>query len=127
MRTPAGSAWGNHSPELEDEMSKTICAFNHDDWQRLGLADFGSFADRVSEVNVGDEGDGGGYGEWFFVPDEPLPSGLRVIYYGSWGSDHSPGASQHTYATLFNVSDPDELAEFTLRVQIAPRRSDSEV
>ena len=93
-------------------MSKTICAFNHDDWQRYGLAEFGDFADRINEVNVGED-----YGEWYFVPDEPLPTGERVIYYGSWGSDHSPGASMYTHATLFDVTDPDELADFTLRVQ----------
>ncbi len=97
-------------------MAFTVCAFNHAEWQRLGLQDYADFADRVTECNQGEEGDGSGYGEWFFVPDEPLPNGNRVIYFGSWGSDHSPGASQYTHATIFNMDDPDEAAEYTLRV-----------
>jgi hypothetical protein len=116
-RTPAGPAWGTQALEREDDMSKTICAFDHKAWADYGLANFEDFADRITECNVGEEGDGGGYGEWFFVPDEPLPSGHRVIYFGSWGNDNSPGASTYTHATLFDVNEPGELAEFTLRVQ----------
>lgn len=97
-------------------MSFTINAFNHTEWERLGLADFGDFADQISECNVGEDSFSG-YGEWFFVPDEPLPNGDRVIYFGSWGNDNSPGASMYTNAEIFDGSDPDELAEFTLRVK----------
>jgi len=97
-------------------MNFTINAFNHAEWQRHGLADFGDFADQITECNVGEDSFSG-YGEWFFVPEDPLPSGERVIYYGSWGNDNSPGASLYTFAELFDVTDPDELAEFTLRVE----------
>jgi len=97
-------------------MGFTISAFNHAEWHRHGLADFGDFSEKISEINVGEDSFSG-YGEWFYVPDEPLPTCERVIYYGSWGNDNSPGASSYTYATLFDVGDPDELAEFTLRVQ----------
>lgn len=97
-------------------MSFTINAFNDKEWTRLGLADFGDFADQINECNVGEDSFSG-YGEFFFVPDEPLPNGDRVIYFGSWGNDNSPGASMYTHAEIFDVSDPDQLAEFTLRVQ----------
>ena len=97
-------------------MSFTVNAFNHADWHRHGLADFGDFGDRITEINVGEDGFSG-YGEWFYVPDEPLPTGERVIYYGSWGNDNSPDASMYTHATLFDVSDPDELADFAQRVR----------
>jgi len=68
-------------------MPFTICAFNHDEWDRHGLADYGDFAEQTTECNVGEDSFSG-YGEWFFVPDEPLPSGERVVYFGSWGNDH---------------------------------------
>lgn len=93
-------------------MSFTVNAFDHDKWRRLGLSEFADFADLITRRNAGED-----YGEWFYVPDEPLPTGERVIYYGSWASDHSPGASQHTHATLFDVSDPGELADFAERVR----------
>lgn len=98
-------------------MSITVHAFNHREWVKRGLASFGHFADRITHRNVGKEDDGSSYGEWFYASDEPLPNGDRVIYFGSWGSNHSPGAPTHTHAQIFAASDPDELAEFTLRVQ----------
>jgi hypothetical protein len=97
-------------------MSVTISAFNHDDWQYRRLADFADFADQLCERDVGEDAFGG-YGEWFFVPVDPLPNGDRVIYFGSWGNDYSPGASAYTNAEVFDGNDPVELAEFTLRVQ----------
>ena len=97
-------------------MPFTINAFNHEEWSRHGLADFGEFADQIAECNVGEDSFSG-YGEWFFVPDEPLPDGSRVIYFGSWGNDNSPGASMYTHAEIFDGTDPEELAEFSRRVQ----------
>jgi len=96
-------------------MSFTLTAFNHDEWNRHGLADFGDFADQISECNVGEDAFSG-FGDWFFVPDEPLPNGDRVIYFGSWGNDNSPGASTYTYAEIFDSLDPDQLVEFSKRV-----------
>lgn len=96
-------------------MSFTISAFNHAEWQRHGLAAFSDFADQISERNVGEDAFSG-FGEWFFVADDPLPNGDRVIYFGSWGNDNSPGASMYTHAEIFDGDGPDELAEFTLRV-----------
>jgi len=97
-------------------MNFTINAFNHAEWQRHGLADFEDFADQITECNMGEDSFSG-FGEWYFIPEEPLPNGERVIYYGSWGNDNSPGASSYTYAELFDVTDPDELAVFALRVE----------
>jgi hypothetical protein len=86
-------------------MSFTICAFNHENWTGHGLADFADFANKITEINVGEDSFSG-YGEWFYVPDEPLPNGDFVIYYGSWGNDNSPGASMYTHATIFDGNDP---------------------
>jgi len=96
-------------------MPFTINAFNHDEWKHHGLADYGDFADKITECNV-DEDEFSGNGEWFFVPDEPLPNGDRVIYFGSWGNDNSPGASSYTNAEIFDAVDPDHLIEFSQRV-----------
>ena len=97
-------------------MGYSISAFNHEEWQRRSLSDFGDIADQITEFNVGEDAFSG-YGEWFFVPDEPLPNGDRVIYFGSWGNDNSPGASSYTNAEIFDSNDPDEMADFALRVQ----------
>jgi hypothetical protein len=125
--TDTGYACGiNYINQFQETvMSFTLNAFNHTEWKRLGLADFGDFADQISECNVGEDSFSG-YGEWFFVPDEPLPNGDRVIYFGSWGNDNSPGASMYTNAEIFDGSDPDELAEFTLRVQEWEAKSEYE-
>ena len=96
-------------------MSFTISAFNHDDWNRCSLADFSDFADQIAEVNVSEDAFSG-FGDWFFVPNEPLPNGDRVIYFGSWGNDNSPGASMYTHAEIFDALDPDQLIEFSKRV-----------
>jgi hypothetical protein len=97
-------------------MPFSICAFHHAEWKRHGLADFGDFADQIGEVNVGEDAFSG-FGEWFFVPEEPMPNGDRVIYFGSWGNDNSPGASSYTHAEIFDGDDPVELAEFSERVK----------
>ena len=97
-------------------MPFSICAFNHAEWSRHGLADYGDFADQISECNMGED-DFSGYGEWFFVPDEPLPNNDLVIYFGSWGNDNCPGASSYTHAELFDGDNPDEVAEFQERVR----------
>ena len=96
-------------------MPFTINAFNHAEWQRHGLADYSDFADQITECIVGEDSFSG-CGEWFFVPDEPLPNGDRVIYFGSWGNDNSPGASTYTNAEIFDGNDADDLCAFEDRV-----------
>ena len=96
-------------------MPFTINAFNHDEWDRHGLADFSEFADQITECNMGEDSFSG-FGEWYYVPDEPLPNGDRVIYCGSWGNDNSPGASTYTNAEIFDALDPEQLIEFSERV-----------
>lgn len=93
-------------------MSFTINAFDHETWASYGLAEFADFADRITEVNKGLD-----FGEWYFVAEEPLPTGERVIYYGSWANDHGPGASAHTHATLFDVTSDEGLGDFAERVR----------
>ena len=96
-------------------MSFTISAFNHDEWNRYSLADFSDYADQITEVNVSEDAFSGN-GDWYFIPNEPLPNGDRVIYFGSWGNDNSPGASTYTNAEIFDVLDPNQLIEFSKRV-----------
>ncbi|HLN28594.1 MAG TPA: hypothetical protein VK395_12700 [Gemmataceae bacterium] len=97
-------------------MAFTINAFNHSEWQRLGLLDYGDFADMISECNVGEDAFSG-YGEWWYVPDDPQPKGDRVIYFGSWGNDNSPGASMYTNAEIFDMNDSSDVAEYAKRVR----------
>jgi hypothetical protein len=98
-------------------MPRTINAFNHAEWERHGLKDYGDFAERVTFCNQAEYGDGQLEGEWFYIDEEPLPNAGRVIYFGGFGNDNAPGASMYTNAEIFDDSDPDELAEFTLRAQ----------
>jgi hypothetical protein len=97
-------------------MPFTLNAFNHAEWERHGLADFGEFADQITECNVGEDSFSG-FGQWFFVQDGPLPNNDRVIYFGSWGNDNSPGASMYTNAEIFDGNDPDDIAAFSERVK----------
>lgn len=97
-------------------MAFTVNAFNHAEWQRYGLQDYGAFADQVSECNVGEDAFSG-YGEWFYIPDEPLPNNDRVIYFGTWGNDNSPGASSYTHAEIFDTDDPVDAAKYQKRVK----------
>lgn len=97
-------------------MSFTLNAFNQAEWQRHGLADYCDYCDMISECNVGEDSFSG-YGEWFFVPDTPMPNDDRVIYFGSWGNDNSPGASMYTNAEIFDMTNADDAAEFAQRVR----------
>jgi hypothetical protein len=97
-------------------MPYTINAFDDAEWERLKLADFGDFANQITEVNVGEDSFSG-FGNWFFVADKPLPNNDRAIYFGSWGNDNSPGASMYTNAEIFDGLDPDQLIEFSKRVK----------
>ena len=97
-------------------MALTVCAFNHREWHRLGLAAYGDFADQVSECNVSEDAFSG-YGDWLYIPEEPLPNNDRVIYFGTWGNDNSPGASSYTHAEIFDMDDEDDAAEYAKRVK----------
>ena len=69
------------------------------------------FRRMVAECNQGEDAFSG-YGEWFYIPDNPLPNNDRVIYFGTWGNDHSPGASSYTNAEIFDMDDPIDAAEY---------------
>ena len=98
-------------------MSININAFDHREWASHNLQDYGDFSDRISECNQEEMGDHT-IGEWFYIPDEPLsitkdnPNERRVIYNGTWGNDNSPGASSYTWATIYDMTDPDDVAEY---------------
>lgn len=103
-------------------MSQTICAFDHQDWNDLGLADYGDFSDCIEWCNQGEDAFSG-YGRWYYIPDEPLPDGSRVIYHGTYGNYNSPGASSYTYAEIY---DPDEKDEYTKHVAYWERQEEWE-
>lgn len=90
-------------------------AFDWKEWEETGLQDFGEFCDLVEYVNQVEDGWGSEAGEWFYIPENPLPGGKRVIYFGTFGSDHSPGASAYTYAEVFDLSDPNDVKAFSRR------------
>lgn len=98
-------------------MPFTVNAFNHAEWERHSLQDFGDFSEQVEYVNQQPDFGDCDCGDWFFIPNERLPSGQRVIYFGSFGNDNSPGASVYTHAELFDMEDEDDAAEFERRKQ----------
>lgn len=106
-------------------MPFTINGFDHKGWEEHSLADFGDFADMITECNVRTWGDDTTSGNWFYIPDEVLPpmqgvdyGGVtpneRAIYFGSWGNDNSPGASMYTNAEIFDMDDEDDVAAFEM-------------
>jgi hypothetical protein len=98
-------------------MPFSVNAFNHAEWERYSLQDFGDFSEMVEYVNQRPDYGDCDCGDWFYIPDEPSPANDRVIYFGSFGNDHSPGASAYTYAELFDMDDKDDSAEFERRKQ----------
>lgn len=106
-------------------MAFTVKASDHHEWEENSLQDYSEFSDCVGECNQRDRGDYS-IGDWFYIPDEPLPAmkdvdygdskpNERAIYFGSWGNDNSPGASHYTYAEIFDMDDPEDAAEYEAR------------
>jgi len=91
-------------------MALKIMASDHDGWRRHGLAEFAGFADKVRRRNVGPD-----HGDWFH-PAERRDRSTAVLYFGSWDAGHSAGDPAHTFAMLFDLTDPDEAVEYMLRV-----------
>lgn len=96
-----------------------ISAFDHERWERYGLAEFGTIADMISECNMGEDAFSG-FGEWFYIPENPLPNKDMVIYCGTWGNDHSPGASSYTDAELFDENQKEEYEKRVSYWQLQP-------
>jgi hypothetical protein len=100
-------------------MSLSFNAFDHKDWSAYGLSD--NPCEFAEYVNQSEYGDGQLEGEWYDIPEEPLSvegqGTFRVIYYGSFGNDWAPGASSFTWAELYDVTDPDEMADYAKAVE----------
>lgn len=92
-------------------MSRSVCAWYHEEWAALKLEDYGDFSDKTTDCNQIEYGDHT-VGAWYYIADTPLADGSMVIYHGTWGNDSSPGASTYTYAEIYDMSDPDDAAEF---------------
>lgn len=87
-----------------------------DEWNSHGLLRYADLADQpLIKCNVGED-ESGQYGEWFHVPEEPLPSGQRVIYSAYFGAHLPSEDAPWIFAEVFDPTD-DGLVEYTLRVQ----------
>lgn len=82
-------------------------ASDHRDWESAGLKEFGDFAECVEYRLERESGYGDTEGSWFYGDDDNL-----TIYFGTFGNDHSPGASHYTYAQTF-----DDRAEYLAEVK----------
>jgi hypothetical protein len=91
-------------------MSFTVNASNYKEWERLGLGEIE--LDMAEFVNQEEDGFDQLRGEWYIIPEEPLPNNDRVIYHGTFGNDNSPGASHYTYAEVYNMDDLDDAVQF---------------
>lgn len=93
-------------------MSATVYDHEHAAWESYGLADYSTFAEKITEHSQRDLGDCTA-GEFYYIPDEPVVSEQgthRVIYYGDWGNYHSPGSKVH--AECFDVNDEGDMEQF---------------
>ncbi|MBN9519369.1 hypothetical protein J0H58_12740 [bacterium] len=97
-------------------MSVKINLLHRNEWNKHGLLKYSELIDQpITKCNTGQD-ESGEYGEWYFVPEAPLPSGRRVIYYAYFGAHLPREDAPWIFAELFDPTD-DELAEYTLRVQ----------
>lgn len=78
-------------------MSKYYTGFNHAEWEKAGLKDFGDFAECVTYCNQMEDYADSLQGEWWYADDDTL-----TIYHGTFGNDHSPGASIYTHAEVYD-------------------------
>ena len=70
-------------------MSVKVNLRYRDEWNSHGLMKYTELVSQpITKCNVGED-ESGQFGEWFHVPEEPLPSGRRVIYYAYFGA-HLP-------------------------------------
>lgn len=87
------------------------------EWDRHGLLKYRELlAQPVTRCNVGED-ESGEFGEWYYVPAAPLPTGKWVIYYGYYGAHLPRTDAPHVFAQLFDANDPDDMVEFTFRVR----------
>lgn len=98
----------------------TINLFDYKSWEKYRLKDYAEFSDMTSDILVRTHGDDTTSGTWYFIDDElhlvPDQGSFKVIYVGTWGNDHSPGASSYTYAFLYDVDCPDDMAAYAEHV-----------
>lgn len=97
----------------------TVQAHNHAEWDRLGLKDFGDYAESVEYRNERESGYGDDEGDWLYADDDTL-----TLYSGTHGNDHSPGATHYTMATVY--ADPAEYARDRDEFLAQPERIDDD-
>ncbi len=107
-------------------MQVCFCAMSQEKWAEYNLASFDEFADRVECCLMGEDRHDW-FGRWYFVPEEPLPNGFRVIYSGLWSGSRAPDDPMNIVAEIYDVSSPEGQDEFAQRVsqwKSLPRRLD---
>jgi hypothetical protein len=77
--------------------STSYRGYDHKEWAAAGLKDYADFSDCVEYVNQEDDYCDSLRGEWWYADDE-----TRTIYSGTFGNDHSPGASHMTFAEVYD-------------------------
>lgn len=99
--------------------SYSVTMSEYREWERFGLSDNPTeFAEFINQED--DYGDSM-RGEWYYAPDELVTvdgESLRVIYYGTFGNYHSPGACHYTYAELY--ADGDDYEGDIAQLRAAP-------
>lgn len=89
---------------------------DYDEWKQRGLPDLVEIYDRLTYCNAVEDGRRFRT-DWYFVPDDPLPSGRRVIYTGGWSGVAKIPTQGRFEAELFDSTVPDDLAEYDRRVR----------
>jgi hypothetical protein len=102
-------------------------------WDRMGLdAALDSVGDCLEFRNERPSGYGDDEGEWFAVVEGHAGADgktYHILFTGTHGNDHSPMTSGNTFATLFDVASPIDMAEFRPAVaewEAKPERLDDE-
>jgi uncharacterized protein (TIGR02996 family) len=93
----------------EPEPELWVQATDYTRWEDLGLADDVP-TEAATFVLQEEDGADCSRGNWW--EEGTLPDGRRVIYCGSFGNDHSPGASHLTEAVVYDVSTDEGAAAY---------------
>lgn len=89
------------------------------DWESIGLKEFGDYAESVQYFNQRECFGDCLEGEWFADDPDSL-----TVYRGTFGNDHSPGASIYTWAEVYDG--PTEFATRVKTLESFPEWMDSD-
>ncbi len=93
-----------------------ISAHDHHEFENFKLKEFNEYSSQIHSCDQHTFGEDT-IGEWFYVDEGPVVSSkgsYKVIYHGTWGPDHSPGADCFTTASLYYTDDENDMAQFVI-------------